>query len=92
MTLTNPAVLTIGALARHFNCPAWQVRRLFERGFLPPATRVCPYRVVSASDLPTVKLALQDAGYLHAKEETVRASMTDYADRELQALTGMPAD
>jgi hypothetical protein len=54
MTLTNPSVLTIGDLARKFNCPAWQVRRLFERGLLPPATRVGPYRVVAASDLPPV--------------------------------------
>jgi DNA-binding transcriptional MerR regulator len=68
MTLTNPSVLTIGDLARKFNCPAWQVRRLFERGLLPPATRVGPYRVVAASDLPTVGRALQDAGYLTAAD------------------------
>ena len=31
--------LTIGDVARRFACQPWQVRRLFERGLLPPAAR-----------------------------------------------------
>ena len=43
--------LTIGAVADHFGVAPWQVRRLFERGMLPPAARVGAYRVVDPSDL-----------------------------------------
>ena len=42
----------------------WQVRRLFERGLLPPAQRVGAYRVVTAEDLHEVGEALRKAGYL----------------------------
>ena len=56
--------LTIGAVARHCGCLAWQVRRLFERGLLPPAARVGAYRVIAATDLPQVEEALRAAGYL----------------------------
>jgi DNA-binding transcriptional MerR regulator len=57
-------VLTIGTVARRLGCQAWQVRRLFERGLLPPAARVGLYRVVAESDLPAVEQALREAGYL----------------------------
>ena len=56
--------LTIGAVAKHFGCPAWQVRRLFERGLLPQAPRVGAYRVIANNDLPVVGEALRRAGYL----------------------------
>ena len=56
--------LTIGAVARRCGCLAWQVRRLFERGLLPPAARVGAYRVIAATDLPQVEEALRAAGYL----------------------------
>ncbi len=61
--IANP-VLTIGDAARHFGCSAWQVRRLFERGLLPPAPRIGAYRVIAAADLPRVEEALRAAGYL----------------------------
>jgi DNA-binding transcriptional MerR regulator len=64
MSLSDPSILTIGAVARHFGCPAWCVRRLFERGLLPPAPRVGAYRVITAGDLPLVERALRAAGYL----------------------------
>jgi DNA-binding transcriptional MerR regulator len=51
-------------VAEHFGVPPWQVRRLFERGILPPATRVGPYRVIDPPDLPKVEVALREAGYL----------------------------
>jgi DNA-binding transcriptional MerR regulator len=56
--------LTIGAIARRYGCRAWQVRRLFERGLLPPAPRVGAYRVIAAADLPQIEEALRAAGYL----------------------------
>jgi DNA-binding transcriptional MerR regulator len=55
--------LTIGAVADHFGVAPWQVRRLFERGMLPPAARVGAYRVVDPSDLPKIEGALREAGY-----------------------------
>ena len=58
------AVMTIGTVARRFGCQPWQVRRLFERGILPPAPRVGQYRVIRPADLATVELALREAGYL----------------------------
>jgi hypothetical protein len=51
-------------VAQHFGCPGWQVRRLFERGILPPAPRVGAYRVIPQQDLPAVERALRAAGYL----------------------------
>jgi hypothetical protein len=61
---SSPTVLSIGAVARHFGCAAWQVRRLFERDLLPAAPRIGRYRVVATSDLPLVQQALHQAGYL----------------------------
>jgi hypothetical protein len=59
-----PPVLTIGAVARHFGCQSWQVRRLFESGKLPEPPRVGAYRVISPEDLPRVEAALRAVGYL----------------------------
>jgi DNA-binding transcriptional MerR regulator len=64
MTLSDPAAFTVGAVAERFGVPPWQVRRLFERGLLPPAARAGAYRVIAAADLPKVEQALRDAGYL----------------------------
>jgi hypothetical protein len=58
------APLTVGAVARRLGVAAWQVRRVFERGFLPPANRVGPYRVIDPADLAEVEAALRRAGYL----------------------------
>ncbi len=55
-TLTPP--ITIGAAAERCGVPAWQVRRLFERGLLPAAARVGSYRVIDPDDLPKVRAAL----------------------------------
>ncbi len=55
---------TIGPVAARFNVETWKLRRLFERGLLPPAPRVGPYRVIAESDLPRVEQALRSAGYL----------------------------
>lgn len=60
---TLPDYLPLGAVTRHFGVPVWRVRRLFERGLLPPAARVGPFRVVRPADLPTIEAALLRAGY-----------------------------
>ncbi len=46
----------------------WQVRRLFERGILPPAERIASYRVIAEGDLPKIIEALRTAGYLPERE------------------------
>lgn len=56
--------LPLGAVASRFGVPVWKVRRLYERGLLPPAERVGNFRVVRLSDLPVIELALRRAGYL----------------------------
>jgi DNA-binding transcriptional MerR regulator len=66
--MTHEPPLTIGAVARRYGCPPWQIRRLFERGLLPPAPRVGAYRVIAAADLPQVEEALRAAGYLPRAE------------------------
>jgi DNA-binding transcriptional MerR regulator len=67
--MQDPHYLTIGSVARRYGCPAWKVRRLFERGLLPPAPRVGAYRVIAANDLPLVENALLEAGYLPPRKE-----------------------
>jgi DNA-binding transcriptional MerR regulator len=60
----RPAPMTIGEVASHFGVQTWQVRRLFQRGLLPPALRVGVYRVVNNDELPAIEAALRQAGYL----------------------------
>lgn len=57
-------ILTIGQVAQHFGVDAWQVRALFTRGYLPEGQRVGAYRVFTETDLPSVEVALNSAGYL----------------------------
>jgi hypothetical protein len=66
--MATAQVYTVGGLANHFGVRPWQIRRLFERGFLPPAQRLGAYRVVSEGDLPRVVEALRTAGYLPKAE------------------------
>jgi hypothetical protein len=62
--MTSRPPHTLGPVARRFGCATWQLRRLYERGLLPPAPRVGPFRVVFEEDLPLVERALVKAGYL----------------------------
>jgi hypothetical protein len=57
-------IYTVGQIAARYAVPAWKVRRLFERGLVPQATRVGAYRVVPASELPVIEEALRLAGYM----------------------------
>jgi hypothetical protein len=69
----DPTVYTTGDIARRFGVEPWQVRRVFERGLLPPAPRVGPYRVVAGADLLVVERALRTAGYLPENAEVPHA-------------------
>jgi hypothetical protein len=62
--------ITLGEVATHFGCQLWQVRRLYERGILPPAPRVGTIRVVQVSDLPVIGEALEQAGYIPTRKRT----------------------
>ncbi len=62
--MTDANILTLGGVAQRLGCPIWKIRRLFERGLMPPASRVGAYRVVAAADLPLIESALRAAGYL----------------------------
>lgn len=56
--------VTLGTAAKSLGVRAWQLRRIFERGLMPEPPRVGAYRVIAVADLPRLKAALQDAGYL----------------------------
>ena len=62
--MSEPALLTIGEVARRLGCDSWHVRRVYERGLMPPAQRVGRHRAVPLGDLPAMKKALLAAGYL----------------------------
>lgn len=70
MEIPDPAYLSTVSAARHCGCPAWQIRRLYERGILPPPPRIGAYRAIPVSDLPLIEKALRAAGYLSRKEAT----------------------
>lgn len=62
--MSDTRLLTVGSAAQRLGVAPWQVRRLFERGLLPPAARVGAYRVIRVDDLAGVECALRQAGYL----------------------------
>jgi hypothetical protein len=59
------AFLTTAEAARRLRVPEWTVARLFTRGLLPEPARVGRFRVIAEGDLPNVREALEEAGYLH---------------------------
>ena len=59
---------TIGGAASRLGVAPWQIRRLYERGILPPAARVGAYRVIDPDDLPKIETALCDAGYVRLQD------------------------
>jgi len=67
---TTLPVLTLGDVARRLRVEPWQVRRLFERGLLPPAARMGRYRVIAVEDLAAVETALRRAGYLPTSDRS----------------------
>jgi DNA-binding transcriptional MerR regulator len=61
-------IYTLGDVAARYDQQVWRIRRLYERGLLPPAERIGTYRIVRESDLPQVEQALRTAGYLPTGE------------------------
>lgn len=72
--MPEPSILTLGDVARRYGCPVWKLRRLYERGKLPPAERAGQYRVVRPADLPTIEAALRRAGYIRQAETELAAA------------------
>jgi DNA-binding transcriptional MerR regulator len=62
--VTTASYFTIGAVARHFGIPTWQVRRAIERGLITEPPRLGAYRVFTAGDLLNIEHGLRAAGYL----------------------------
>jgi excisionase family DNA binding protein len=60
--MNSTGLLTIGEAAQRLGCPEWRIRRLYQRGLLPPAERVGRNRVIAVADLSAVEKALRDAG------------------------------
>jgi hypothetical protein len=58
--------LTLGQAAKQIGCKRWQLQRAFDRELLPDPQRIGLFRVVAAEELPQIKLALQQCGYLRA--------------------------
>jgi hypothetical protein len=56
--------LTTGEVADALGAEPWMIRRLFERGLLPPAARIGTNRAIESTDLPRIKQLLIEAGYL----------------------------
>jgi DNA-binding transcriptional MerR regulator len=64
MSKCESVPLSIGNVAERLGVEPWQVRRVFEKGLLPPASRLGPWRVFAEGDLPRIKAALVERGYL----------------------------
>lgn len=56
--------LSVGQVAEKLGINSVQVGRLYERGFLPAAPRVGMRRIIPVEDLPKLKEAAKQAGYL----------------------------
>jgi hypothetical protein len=66
--------LTLGSVARRYGLSVWQVRRIYERGLMPPAARAGMYRIVTEGQLPAIEAALRQAGYLRPVAGETRGS------------------
>jgi DNA-binding transcriptional MerR regulator len=56
--------MTTATVAKKFGVKTWQVRRLYEKGLLAEPSRAGQYRLIDPADLPRIKRALKEAGYL----------------------------
>jgi hypothetical protein len=57
--------LTLGQIANRLGCQLWHVQRVFDRGLVNEAPRVGRQRVVYPDQIPAVRQALTDAGFLN---------------------------
>jgi excisionase family DNA binding protein len=53
-----------GEVSKILGIRSLHVSRIYERGFMPPATRVGPHRIIPAADLDALREAAKAAGYL----------------------------
>jgi hypothetical protein len=58
--------LLIGAVAVRLGCREWQIDRLIKRKLIPEPGRCGRFRTFVEEDLPTIRRALVDAGYIVA--------------------------
>lgn len=56
--------ISIGQIALKLHVFPWKIRRLFETGKLPEPERIGNYRLFTEADIPRIKKALEEAGYL----------------------------
>jgi hypothetical protein len=71
---TIPATYTTGDLSKRYGVPVWQVLQTIRRKFLPEPQRIGVYRVWLEEDLPKIRRALIDAGYLKPGRKEVAAA------------------
>ena len=56
--------LSTGQAAKKVGIRSWEVSRLYERGMMPPAARAGNRRIIPIEDLPALREAAKQAGYL----------------------------
>jgi hypothetical protein len=66
---TLEGLMTLGQAAVALGCRDWHLARLFERRLVPEPARVGRQRVFTADDLPPLRQALIEAGYLSVSQE-----------------------
>jgi hypothetical protein len=66
----NATFLTLGQVAKQIGIKVWKVRRVYERGLLAEPSRIGGYRVVTATELPTLLETLRAVGYMDARLRT----------------------
>jgi DNA-binding transcriptional MerR regulator len=59
--------LSTGQAALRLRCLPWQLHRLWDRGLLPEPRRYGRYKLIDPADLPQIRRALEEAGYLPAE-------------------------
>jgi len=79
--MLNTGFLTLGEVSKRFGCFTWQVARIFERGLLPEPLRLGNYRVVAERDLPIIRRALAECGYISEAESDGQPQEADVIAR-----------
>jgi len=76
--------LQLGDVAARLGCREWQLRRLFERGLVPEPARAGRGRVFTEADLPALRSALVNAGYLPSDQADPRTVAADAGQATLE--------
>jgi hypothetical protein len=63
----RPVVMDTTDVARVLGVEPWMVARLYQRGLVDEPPRCGNSRVLTPSDLPALRSALEQAGYLPGK-------------------------